>query len=538
LPPTSSAESKPAMSSLAQVSLIFENVRNCRLGKYIFENGDVAQVMQSSAAVFYSLDRNDPVQVELSRLVWVLRSTILFTLLDFGDPALGLEELLQRLTAVSDDLPEIQQLLGPLGEAVQRLVIASNPKRQWLLDMAVSFAAADGRPIGVFYGLSNGRSPGWPEKALSDLASMGGTVLPIGSKKALVEGTYGRIVVPCGARNAPLSLLEQVVYSGRSPSIDLLLYPGESFRFPRKLSLPDDPRFKARLRKTAWERETLEVPEDAKDSTLDEWANEAFWQEIHQGERSRQTHYVSAYYVLFQDGSGAFLPSGTRIPALSDSGRMDADSDLRLVRADTLSDTDLVVLKAGDSNFLLDEASSRIILDSGGQNLIEEATDWKEALDALLVTHSGEEIAAELSRLGAKATAASIHQWMGTEVLGPGSETVFKALITLLHEKGKLHLADQNTETYADARWCNLQELRGVRHKAGNLIRQHLLQKLSEISGSGQQSLGSRTRIRLDADAGVELLILRVHSVDPVVAFIPPSRLCRIDDLRNNRWLG
>ena len=81
--------------------------------------------------------------------------------------------------------------------------------------------------------------------------------------------------------------------------------------------------------------------------------------------------------------------------------------------------------------------------------------------------------------------------------------------------------------------------MRGVRHRAGNLIRQDLLKNLFSRLGNGTIRLGDhRTSINIEGDREVELLILRVSSVDQNPAFIPPYRLCRLDDLKDNKWLG
>ena len=44
--------------------------------------------------------------------------------------------------------------------------------------------------------------------------------------------------------------------------------------------------------------------------------------------------------------------------------------------------------------------------------------------------------------------------------------------------------------------------------------------------------------INIEGDAGAELLILRVSSVDRNPAYVPPSRLGQVDDLKGNKWLG
>jgi hypothetical protein len=175
---------------------------------------------------------------------------------------------------------------------------------------------------------------------------------------------------------------------------------------------------------------------------------------------------------------------------------------------------------------------------AGNEGLFEMATDWKEALDALLVTHSNEEVARALRERGAPTSAASIHQWIGPDVLGPGNERVFRELISLLADKGKIQKTGVELISYADTRWNSLQDLRGVRHKAGNLVRQDLFKALFSRFGNGNGKLSDRESIHVEGDIGVELLILRVSSVDRDTSHVHSSRLGQMDDLKGNKWLG
>ena len=92
--------------------------------------------------------------------------------------------------------------------------------------------------------------------------------------------------------------------------------------------------------------------------------------------------------------------------------------------------------------------------------------------------------------------------------------------------------------SYVDSRWNSLQGLRSVRQKAGNLIRQDLFKALFSRLKKGNGKLADGEVIHIEGDAGAELLILRVSSVDRNPAHVPPSRLGQVDDLKGNQWLG
>ena len=132
----------------------------------------------------------------------------------------------------------------------------------------------------------------------------------------------------------------------------------------------------------------------------------------------------------------------------------------------------------------------------------------------------------------------SILQWSGPDVLGPGKEDVFKELIGLLAEEGKISVSNEDLPHYIESRWSNLQSLRGIRHKAGNAIRQNLFEALFKEFGKKNHQMLDRESVHLGDGSNVELLVLRVSAVDKNPAYVPPSRLGQIDDLKDKKWLG
>ena len=211
-----------------------------------------------------------------------------------------------------------------------------------------------------------------------------------------------------------------------------------------------------------------------------------------------------------------------------------------MARIEDVCEGDMIVMRSGDSGILVDEASERILGHKDNENLFDMATDWKDSLDALLVTHTSEEVAVALRERGSSASAASIQKWAGPDVLGPRNEHVFRELVYLLAEKGKIQKVGSELTSYADICWKNLQEVRSLHQKAGSLIRHDLFKALFSRFGnkSGVVSLSDRESIRLDGNTETQLLILRVAAVDTSVAYVQPSRLGKIDDLGGNKWLG
>ncbi|MBK6973906.1 MAG: hypothetical protein IPH26_13560 [Sterolibacteriaceae bacterium] len=525
------------MPTFRDVSDIYENVRISRIVRHKIASHAIADMMRSSSKLFLMLDRGDSRQEEISRRLWVLRSSVLFTLLPFDDPAIALQQQMQDLASESSGLPDGASVIESLGNAIEAIAAgSSNPKHEWMQSQLDSSDGGEQTSVGVLVRLSGGRVPGWPPDAMARLQDVDDRITLIRSRTDLRSGLFERIVLPCACRNTSPSLLEEVVHSGRARTIDVLLYPEENFGVPKRMSLPDCGAFMGRLQKTIIEQETAEIPEAT--PSVDNWMNEAFWQRIHGGKRSSADNLVPANYVLFSDGTGTFFPANGHVPVLPSTGSLRDESDLRVARVADLSEGDLVVMRVGDSNFLLDETSDRIMKNDVGDNLVQEATDWKAALDALLITFSCDEIAQNLTDRGVRVSPSSIHQWAGPDVLGPATEKTFSNLICLLGERRKIALEGDALHHYAATKWKSLQELRGVRHRAGNLIRQELIQKLVEKFHHGVANLGDKTSVQIDGEMGTELLVLKVSSADQQQSFVQSSILGRLDDHRGNPWLG
>jgi hypothetical protein len=525
------------MSTFQDASAIYENIKVSKLVKNQIASRAIGEVMRWSSRLFQILDRSDPLQADISRRLWVLRSTILFTLLPFGDPVLAIRQQMTDLARASTGLPDAAPTIESLGKAIEDVLSSdSNPKLDWLLRMLEAHSGVEQSKVGFLIRLSAGSAPGWPPDVATRLPEIAQHITFINSRADLRSGLFGKIILPCACRNTAPALLEEIIHSGRARTVDVLMYPEEKFNVSRRLSLPDCGLFKGRIQKTKIEQETAEVSDTS--ISVDTWINEAFWQGIHGGERSAAANLVSANYVLFSDGTGTFFPANGHVPVLPSTGSLRDESDLRFANVGNLSEGDLVVMRVGDSNFLLDETSDRLMQNDLGDNLVVDATDWKDALDALLITHSCDEVSQLLSERGVRVSAASIHQWAGPDVLGPGSQKVFAALIELLGARGKIALAGDALHQYSELKWKSLQNLRSVRQRAGNMIRHELLQKLVERFHDGIGNLGNRTAVQIEGETGTELLVLKVSSADQKLSFVQPSMLGRLDDHRGNPWLG
>ena len=524
----------------SKTNRVFENARLTSLVRHEIEFPLIARFNQISSNLFQMLDRSDSIQADISRRLWVLRSTFLFTILPFHDSALRLELQMKELRFAAESTPETNALIESLGRCISEIVTdTANPKREWLIRFVTGSAENDLEHTGILTALSAGVAPGWPVEKSLELKELIGLMMPIESRKTLKSNVFQRVILPCACSNVSPYLISDLLFSGVARKFDVLLYPGEKFQIPKRLCLPSDDLFSSRLQKTQIEREVLVV--NGNESVNDDsWINEAFWQGLHGAARDSSYGCSSARYILFSDGAGAFFPADGRVITLPADGNVTSESDLCLLPVENISEGDIVVVRSGDSGFLLDTASNRIMGRSENDTLFHTATTWKEPLDALLVTHTCEEVAIALSERGVSTRAASIKQWVGPEVLGPKDEHVFRALLNLLAEKNKIQKSEADLTNYVDQCWYALQSLRGLHQKAGNLIRQDLFKALFKRfrDRNTLAVFSARETIYLEGDTGAALLIMRVHSVDNSIAYISPSRLGKIDDLKGNKWLG
>jgi len=524
------------MSTFQNIARIFENVKTASLIKHQLSLRQISKLLTTSSRLFKQLDRADPVEAEFGRQLWVLRSQVLFTLLRFDDPALELQTKIHELRKAGAGLLEASADIASIGDSINALFArGDNPKRKLFEDLLTSLEGQVDRPVGIFVSLSAGRAPGWPAEAAKEILRIAPQLKLISSKRELRSETFRSIILPCGCAQSNPAFLEEVFHTGRAPRIDALLYEGERISVPKRRALPGDRFLESRTMPTRIDVETRESGDSTNDSREEGWVNEAFWQGIHGAERIGAAHCIKAHFVLFADATGAFIPADKRVTSLQDASAGHEERELLQTEITEVTEGDLVILRAGGSEFLLDEASEHL---AGDANLLDDATAWKVPLEALLITQGFADVAGEMALLGAPVTAQSVKQWAGPDVLGPGREQHFRVLMEVLARRGKLDGLCMDVRSYSDEMWNRLQRLRGIRQQAGNAVRQELFKALVEKYGDGHISLGERTSVHLLGDTSQELLILKVSCVDQTPAYVPSSKLFQIDDLRGNKWLG
>ena len=95
----------------SRTTAVYENVSNVPLRVHQLDCPPAADLIRASSKLFQALDHTDPVQQELSRLLWRLRSSVLFTVLPFDDSALKLCPQVVELQRLSVMLPDATGLV-------------------------------------------------------------------------------------------------------------------------------------------------------------------------------------------------------------------------------------------------------------------------------------------------------------------------------------------------------------------------------------------------------------------------------------------
>jgi ATP-dependent protease HslVU (ClpYQ) peptidase subunit len=129
---------------------------SCRVRKIVLDHPLISDIAGRSAHIFSLLDREDDHQRRLARGVWLLKSTIMQTLLPFDDARLGIASMTDTLKIEAESVPSAIGAVIAFAELVTSLLASSiNPKREILLKNLSPLAGSEGG-VAVFAGLQGG----------------------------------------------------------------------------------------------------------------------------------------------------------------------------------------------------------------------------------------------------------------------------------------------------------------------------------------------------------------------------------------------
>ncbi len=518
-------------SALGLVSAFHANAIGCRVRKVVIDFAPMVEVSRACSTVFSEVDRDDAVQRRAARDAWLVKSSLMLTSLPFGDPRLGLDGLLSNLEQAAESVPSIRAPVGDLAGLVRSLASANlNPKRERVLAMLEGFQDS-GAPVAILANLCGSPTPGWPATlaAESDFGSPAVDLVRL--RRQTRNSLFARLIIPGNPWFAPRALVFDLLYGGRTPDIVLVTYRAERAALPVPARLPQDAYFPAANAKPMQLPEASDLDEETE---VDKWAHESFWSSIHAqhtdvAPTSDKDVTVDARFILFADGSGAFLPADGRVVEISDlfatGAKFDVTED-KLPRASVkeLEEGDLVMLRLSGSGDYLDDVADSLMEKAGEAGLRSRALQWKDRLLEVIKRHGEGVVATNIRGLGVRLRSPQyLWAWAGDAVMAPQDRQTFLSLIAAIRQLDSRESGDEPAK-YADARWEEMERLKAYHHKAGVAIRAALLTRVRGLVAE-RRRIDSVESIELPGVAAGRMGLLRVSAVDNKSRRVPMSRL-------------
>lgn len=509
---------------------------NLRLVTLGFE--PVAAITSACGRIFREVDREDEEQRRVARLAWQVKSTILQTLISFDDPRLGISEFVSSLQRAAEVVPGTRHAAELLARILLALLSApKNPKREWFLEYLATRASPQ-KGTTVLAALQGASTPGWPTNISpgDDLGSE--TIVLTRTRKDLRGRVFDSGVITGTTRFTSRPLIHDLLYGGRAREVIVLSYKHEFAYVPEPIKLPANAVFKARELSPAV---AVESAGDNAEVQLDSWANESLWHEI----RARQADMapesdrdvtVAARFVLFADGSGAFLPDERRVVEISDlldaGGSLGAaDDQLPRKAVRDLEEGDLVLLRLIGGGHYVEDVADSLMAKAGCDGLRQVATEWKERLHRVLKQHGEGFVATTARGLGLRLRYANyLWVWAGDAVMAPHDFPTFRALIAAVARLDP-HSSPVDVDAYAADKWQHMEQLKSFHIRAGTVIRNALLERVKAYVAE-RRSVTTVDSIELPGVAAGRMGLLRVSAVDSRPMRIPLSRLFHITPVR------
>jgi hypothetical protein len=526
-------------SSFRQATLRFKNIAKFTVVTHKTEDVVIAEVSRMIKVIFKSLDNFEDDAKKLAADLWVFKTILNSTLVPFNDPMLRLKEMSSEILTLLEKRNTDFQLIDGFKNATRQLWSKhTNKKFEQLLSFTDGVIGRNDS-IGIVGKILYGDDPACINLTISSLSNYGMNFTNIVRKHQLNSSSLQKIIIVSSPIKPTMELMKAIFYTGVIPELHLILYDHENFYAPSRIELPLSPLFQNNIQK--FKISSVIAPElvaDMDEFSSNTWAEESFWSDIHGGSRTKTVLSVDAHYILFDGGEGAFMPAGGKILHIdkNDSEQGSFSYELSYVEILDLVEGDYVLLRKNSSGFLLNEETYGVSNEEEDDIVLDQITDWKNALSALSITKDYSEISQLMRDKGLIISPGKIKQWEGIDVIAPNSEIEFSCLISVLADEGKLNSSIKDVEKYSADKWASIHEYRISRQKAGNRARQTILETLlAKIDGLDIDSPdGAKS---LDLQLGQNLLIRRVASIDHSISYVQLSSLYRIDDLRGNKWL-
>jgi hypothetical protein len=520
------------MSAFQATEIRFRNAATLKVRVIPVSCDAVESVLQLSRALFSLLDYGDPYQAALGWKIWEFRVTVLFTLFPFDNLEIGLRERLAEIVRSTEEVPGIATVAKQFEQAALILLDQpENPKHRLIIsDSCISTDSLQFDQTGFVAMMAMGRTFGFPKTADGHLVAPR-TIQVIESRKNLISSIFDAIIIPGSCHYLSTSLFIEIFHEGRARTIDVLTYPSEYFYLRQCVSLPESSIFRGRLvsRPITCTVRSSNGSCTSNFQDPDASMKSAFWQITHGAGKSQGNGLVSARYVLCEDSRGFFISPKSKLLVWHLS-KSNADFQLGNIPVERIGEGDLLVTLQADTGYLVDLESA----EAGFERMMDEVSEWRPALERLLLVSSPDEIAQAMLASGASGAslAQSIRNWADGTVYGPGNQKELRILLALLIDRGKLVSPNDFDQFVAD-HWKGLKEIRAIRSRAGADVRKEIhRQLLHALEGIEQPEMCRDFYL----ENGFRVQLGAVAAVDEQISWVPAASLMRLSHGRGGRW--
>lgn len=522
------------MKPFQRINAIYKNADEFKISNRLINRfSPVVEMKKTASSIFRILDDDaDDSVTDLRISVWRLKSTIELSVLPFDSDALQLGELLKEVQGYGKYYPNLNPYIERLAELVKWfLANPNNPKLNAITERLSDLGT--GKKIGIAARLVRGRIPGWDEAGWSAFQSMVPGCKKIISVATLRKDLFDLILVPSGGASIPFR--RELFTSFASPEISFINYDCEA-RFsylPSKLP-QGNVKFNCRMKRNE-STEGIPIPSDA--VYVDEWFDKNFWEltrkNLLKGDNGTNSttddkFKVKSRLALLGSKKGVYFREDHKVIEISDliEGRVELDDFGNKYPRKSVHDLqrgNLVVLRTSGSGDALDDVSASLMMSDDKFELIENSCEWKELLRNALERNGTDVVASLLARHGHQVREPNyLWMWTTRTVIKPEAKQTFIDLIRVIGELG-YDLPSDSPEAYACEKWEQMRELIKYRMKAGQKIREALLQTLRDFIKKGIQ-IEDEKNISLAGVGGGELTIFRVSGMDEISQAVPYSK--------------
>jgi hypothetical protein len=273
---------------------------------------------------------------------------------------------------------------------------------------------------------------------------------------------------------------------------------------------------------------------------IDKWTNDSFWISLrrHHADSvptSDRDARVRVRFVLFADGSGAFLPEDGRVVEIS--GRFDLGRELdvregRLPRKSVtdLEEGDLVMMRLSGSGDYLDDVANDLMVKAGQGNLRTLALEWKDWLHLTLKRQGEGVLAKKLKDLDLTIRSPQyLWTWASDAVIAPHDYVTFSKLIYGINAL-EPSLFGSDIDEYIEAKWTDMELVKSFQQKAGMTIRAALVERVQDLI-KRRQRVDTVETIELSGVKAGMMGLMRVSAIDSKSMMMPLSRLFHLEKI-------